>query len=65
MAGTLVTPAQHIEIIRDDPDDNRIIECVAAANADYLATGDAHLLSLRRYQAVEIVNPSDFLSMLL
>ena len=41
-------------------DDNRIIECAVEANADYLVTGDAHLLDLRRYKHIEIVNPTDY-----
>ena len=63
-AGTLVVPTMRIDSIKEDPDDNRIIECAVEANADYLVTGDAHLLDLRRYKHIEIVNPTDYLAIL-
>lgn len=39
----IVTPYGRINIIRDDAD-NRILECAAAFNADYIIFGDKHLL---------------------
>jgi putative PIN family toxin of toxin-antitoxin system len=44
-----VEPKQRIDIVVDDPTDNRILECAAASSSDYLVTGDNHLLKVRQY----------------
>lgn len=57
----VVHPNQVVDILKDDPDDNCILECAAAARSDYLITGDKHLLKLRRFGQTQIVKPADFL----
>ena len=47
------------DICRDADDDN-IIACAAAANADYLVTGDSDLLEIKKFQGIQIVTPRDF-----
>jgi predicted nucleic acid-binding protein len=45
-------------------DDNRILECVAAAQAEFLVTGDKeHLLPLGSYRGTKIVTPAQFLDL--
>lgn len=44
-----------------DPDDNVIIATAVAARADYLVTGDRHLLDLGTHDAIRIVGPRCFL----
>ena len=39
-----IEPTEHFEVVKDDPSDNRFIDCAVAAKADYLITGDNHLL---------------------
>ena len=58
---TIVTPRQRLDVIKDDPSDNMILECALEAKADYIVTGDQHLLRLRRYKNIKIMNPSDFI----
>ncbi len=55
---TVVTRA--INVIKRDPDDNRILECAVSAKAQYIVSGDADLLSLKRYKRIKIVSPKDF-----
>jgi uncharacterized protein len=38
-------------------------ECAAAAQADYLVTGDKHLLKLGSYRATRIVKAAEFLAL--
>jgi uncharacterized protein len=57
----LVEPSQDIGVIKTDPADNRILECAAAANSDFIITGDNHLLSLGKYGSIRIMKVSDFL----
>src|ERR1035438_7623898 len=44
-----VTPAQTLDVIKEDPPDNRILECAVEAGSDYIVTWDKDLLRLRRY----------------
>lgn len=49
-------------IVKNDPSDNKILECAITAEADYIVTGDKnHLLPLKRYKNTKIVSPSEFL----
>ncbi len=41
-----VQPVKRVDVISADPTDNRILECAVAAGADYIVTGDKHLLRL-------------------
>ena len=50
-----------INVIKDDPDDNKFLACALAAQAEYIVTGDQHLLSLGRYGSILIVTVKDFL----
>ncbi len=54
-----VVNRRQINIVRD-PEDNKILESAVEAGADYLVTRDNDLLSIEKYQNVEIVNPSQF-----
>ena len=61
VAARTVTPAVQLDVIRDDPEDNRVLECAAAAGSDFIVTGDKDLLRLGRYDPMRIVTVSDFL----
>jgi predicted nucleic acid-binding protein len=50
-----------LDAVKDDPSDNRIVECAVSAGSDYLVTGDKDLLRLGQYDSVRIVNVADFL----
>ncbi|MDD5621849.1 MAG: putative toxin-antitoxin system toxin component, PIN family [Actinomycetota bacterium] len=51
-----------IEIIKDDPDDNKFIECAVTNRADYIISGDNHLLNLRECRNIKILSPKEFLN---
>jgi putative PIN family toxin of toxin-antitoxin system len=52
-----------LQVLSDDPD-NRILECALKAVADFVVTGDKHLLKLKKYEHVEIMPLSAFLTIL-
>jgi putative PIN family toxin of toxin-antitoxin system len=56
---TQVVNRRQIHIVRD-PEDNKILESAVESGAEYLITRDNDLLSLEKYEGVEIVNPSQF-----
>lgn len=59
--GEIVVPRMTVDILHDDPDDNRILECAVAGHADVIVSGDRHLVKLKSYQGIPIVRPVDFL----
>lgn len=50
-----------LDIVRDDPDDNKFIECAVALHSKVIVSGDKHLLSLQDYMGIKIVSPREFL----
>ena len=63
MKSGLVMPKRKFHIVMEDPADNKFIECAVEGNADYLITGDNHLLRLEREGKTQIVNPAEFLKL--
>lgn len=49
-----------INVIKDDPDDNMILVCALEARANYIVSGDRHLLKLKKFEGVKIVTPREF-----
>lgn len=56
----IVHPKQVITGVSRDPDDDNILACVLAANADYLVTGDHDLLDLHEFERTRIISPREF-----
>ena len=48
-------------IVEADPDDDIFILCALEAGANYLVSGDKHLLALGSYQTVKIMTVAAFL----
>lgn len=60
----VVDPQVTVEMIEDDPDDDRALECAVTAAASYIVTGDSHLLDLKEYEGIVILRPAEFLTLL-
>lgn len=60
-----ISPKESIDVIRRDPPDNRFLECALAGRADYLVSGDKHLLTLKRFRKTLILTPREFLEKIL
>jgi predicted nucleic acid-binding protein len=54
-------PTEALDVVKDDPDDNRIVECAVASGSDCIVTGDNHLLRLGEYAGIKMVRVGDFL----
>jgi putative PIN family toxin of toxin-antitoxin system len=48
----------------DDEPDNRILECAIAAPAEFVASGDRHLLALKHHADIIMISLADFLTKL-
>ena len=57
----MITPSKRLKVIKEDPVDNKFIECAAEAKAEYIISADKHLRNLRKYQGVRIVSSGSFL----
>ncbi len=53
-----------LHIIKDDPDDNKILECAKSGNVDYIITNDNDLLRLVTFEKIPILTPEQFLQKL-
>ena len=61
-AAKLVIPTIKLNVVSDDPDDDRVLEAAVTADVSHIVTGDRHLLALESYEHVEIVAPARFLA---
>ncbi len=59
---TRVEPQYIPPTILDDPDDDAVLACAAAAKAEFIVSGDSHLLTLAEYSAIPVLTAADFLS---
>ncbi len=59
--GILVETEETVSVVAADPDDNKVIECASAGMADYIISGDRHLLDVGEYQGIQILPPDAFL----
>lgn len=56
---TLISPTLKIEVVKQDPDDNSIIECALESHSKYIITYDKHLLAIQEYQEIRIIKPEE------
>lgn len=57
----VVDPVERINAVVADEADNRILECAVAADAEFIVSGDRHLLGLHEFRGIRIVTPAKFL----
>lgn len=50
--------------VPDDPDDKIVLACAVDGNAEFIVSGDRHLLDLESYQGIKIVTVRTFLTRL-
>lgn len=57
----IVRPTELIHQIEADPADNRVLEAALAGGADFIISGDHHLIDLKEWRGIPIRNPASFL----
>lgn len=57
----LIRVSRRIHVVKDDPDDDKFIECAVECNAEFIISGDKHLLNMRKYEGIDIMNVATFL----
>jgi uncharacterized protein len=54
-------PSVKLDVVKDDPDDNKVLELAVQMADSVIVSGDKHLLKLGEFQGVKIRRPADFL----
>jgi len=57
----VVEPRIKIKFIKEDPDDDRILECAVEGKADFIVTGDRHLLQIEEFRGIKITSARVFI----
>lgn len=57
----IVSPKFTLNVVKADPDDDRILECAQAGSANLIVSYDHHLTKLKTFRGIGIVHPVDFL----
>ena len=61
---TVLNAADFPEVIRADPDDDVVLASALEGKADYIVTGDKHLLLLREYHKTKIITVKQILALI-
>ena len=51
-------------MIKEDPSDNVILESAVDNDAEYLISGNKHLLKIKKFENVKIMTAAQFLSII-
>jgi putative PIN family toxin of toxin-antitoxin system len=55
------TKTPEIRVVKDDPDDDKFIECAVTLKAELIVTGDKSLEAIGEYMGIKILTPQLFL----
>ena len=56
----VIQPRITLQVVEADPDDDRVLECAVAGNADLIVSNDRHLRGLGSFRGIAIVTGADF-----
>ena len=62
--GKFVQVTGKVSVIVEHPADDKFIECALAANAEYIVSGDRHLLKVGSYKKTRVLSVSEFLQVI-
>lgn len=60
----VVHVTSHVDVVKEDPSDNKFLACAIDGKADAIVSGDHHLLDLKSYQGIPILTAREFLNRL-
>ena len=58
---TVVPGKTSINVIANDPADNKVLACAVEVGAHFIVTGDTHLLELSEFEGIPIITGRTFL----
>lgn len=57
----LIEPKERLGVVSEDESDNRYLECALEGKAQYLVSGDNHLLDIGEYKGIIVLPPAAFM----
>ena len=57
----IIETSSHLSVIKEDPSDDRVLECAVDGCAEYIVSGNKHLLNLKEYEGIRILRAKAFL----
>lgn len=61
---TMAVIKSSYKVVLEDPDDDMVINTAYSGNADYIVTGDSHLLEMGKFRNIKIISIGSFLKLL-
>jgi uncharacterized protein len=55
------TKTPKVKVVKNDPDDDKFIECAVALKAEVIVTGDKAIEAVGEYMGIKILTPQRFL----
>ena len=62
--GKLAQVTSKLKIVKADPSDDKFIECASASGAEFIVSGDKHLLEVKKYEKTRILSVGEFMKIL-
>jgi putative PIN family toxin of toxin-antitoxin system len=59
--GSFVKIREKLQVIKDDPSDNRFLETAVDGKASYIVSGDEHLLKIKDFRGIKIISSREFI----
>lgn len=63
-AAKIIEPIEKVDVIKEDPDDNKFLDCGISCGADYIISGDKHLLKVKECRGIPIIRTSKILEII-
>ena len=63
-AAKIVRVKSRFKVVKEDPEDDNIVRAAYDGKADYIVSGDKHLLSLEEFRGIKIVTIDEMLNVL-
>lgn len=57
----VVIPTSQFRVVVEDPDDDAVLNAAHGGRAEWIVSGDKHLLELKQFKGIKIVRVADFL----
>ena len=57
----IIQPKLKLAIVKEDSDDNKILECAVAGKVNFVISQDNHLLKIGKFRGIPIIKPNEFL----
>ena len=63
LSHVVIGPKLKENIVKNDSTDDKFIECAINSNANYIVSGDKHLLDVKEYKGIKIISTSEALKL--